>query len=121
MIKQQFLVFILRWIVSSFGMYLCISWFGTVTSTAAFSAPWVLYLVAGLVFSFANSFIKPFFKIMALPFAILTLGVSTAIINAFMVIVTIYLLPGVEMSFWGALLSSAILSGANTIINLAIS
>lgn len=102
-------------------MFLCISWFGTVSSTDTFSSPWVLYLVAGLIFSLANSFIKPLFKMMALPLAILTLGVSTAVINTFMVIVTIYLLPGVEMDLLGAALSSIVLSGVNTIINLVIS
>lgn len=118
MIRRQLLIFVLRWITSSFGMLLCISWFGTVSSTESFSAPWVLYAVAGLIFSLVNSLIKPLIKTMALPLAILTLGISTVIINTLMVIVTIYLLPGVEMSILGAALSSIILSTINTILNL---
>lgn len=120
MIKQQFLVFLLRWIASSFGMFLCLSWFGTVSSTEAFFAPWILYIVAGLIFSLANSFIKPLMKTMALPLAILTMGVSTAIINTLIVILTIHLLPGVTMDLLGAVLSSIILSSINAIINLVI-
>lgn len=120
MIKQQFLIFILRWIASSFGMFLCISWFGTVDPSQTFSAPWVLYVVAGLIFSLVNSFIKPLIKMMALPLAILTMGVSTIIINTLMVVVTIYLLPGVEMDLLGAALSSLILSAINAALNLAV-
>lgn len=120
MIRKQILVFIIRWAVSSLGMYLCITWFGNVNSTEAFSAPWVLYLVAGLIFSIANSVIKPLVKVLALPLAILTMGISTIIINTGMVILTIYLLPGVDMSFWGAFFSSIILSSLNAVLTFFI-
>jgi len=120
MIKQQFLVFLLRWLASSFGMFLCISWFGTVSSAEVFAAPWVLYVVAGLIFSLVNSFVKPLVTAMALPLAILTMGISTAIINTLMVVMTIYLLPGVEMDLLGALFSSIILSVINSLLNLLV-
>lgn len=120
MIKKQILVFILRWAASSLGMYLCITWFGTVNSTETFSAPWVLYVVAGLIFSLVNSIIKPLVKMLALPLAIVTMGISTLVINTAMVILTIYLLPGVEMGFWGAFCSSLILSFINAIMTFLI-
>ena len=122
MIKKQILTFFLRWIASSFGMYLCISWLGTISSESyeAFSQPWLLFAVAGLIFSLVNSIVKPLVKILALPLAILTMGISTIIINTAMVILTIHLLPGVEMSFWGAFLSSAIMSVVNAALNLII-
>lgn len=121
MIKKQIFIFILRWAASSLGMYLCITWFGQVNSTEAFSAPWVLYVVAGLIFSIVNSVVKPLIKMLALPLAIITMGVSTLIINTAMVILTIYLLPGVEMGFWGAFFSSLILSLVNAGLNFFIS
>lgn len=118
MIKKQILVFIIRWLVSSLGMFLCITWFGQVNSTEAFSAPWILYIVAGLIFSLVNSIIKPLVKLLALPLAIVTMGISTIIINTGMVILTIYLLPGVEMDFWGAFFSSFIMSAANAVLTV---
>lgn len=120
MIKKQLFVFLLRWLVSSLGMYLCITWFGKVSSTESFAAPWVLYAVAGLIFSLVNSIIKPIVKMLALPLAILTMGISTLVINTGMVILTIFLLPGVEMDFWGAFFSSLILSSANAILTVFI-
>lgn len=59
-------------------------------------------------------------KIFALPLAILTMGISTIIINTAMVVLTIYLLPGVEMDIWGAVISSIVLSVINSVLNLFI-
>lgn len=122
MIKRQLLVFILRWVASSLGMYLCITWLGAVNPEASetFSESWILFAVAGLIFSLINSIVKPLIKVFALPLAILTMGISTLIINAAMVILTIRLLPGVEMDIWGAVISSLVLSAINTIMNIII-
>ncbi len=123
MIKKQIFTFILRWAASSIGMYFCISWFGVLNSESqeVFSEPWLLFATAGLIFSLVNSIVKPLVKMLALPLAILTMGISTIIINTAMVWLTIYLLPGVEMEFWGALVSSAIMSVMNAVLNLIIS
>lgn len=120
MIKKQILIFIIRWAASSVGMYLCITWFGRITSMENFSEPWLLYAIAGLIFSLVNSIVKPLIKIFALPLAILTMGISTLIINTAMVALTIYLLPGVEMDLVGAAISSIVLSVINAVLNLFI-
>lgn len=123
MIKKQIFTFLIRWVVSSLGMYLCITWLGTINpeSKEVFSETWILFAAAGLIFSLVNSIVKPLIKIFALPLAILTMGVSTIIINTAMVILTIYLLPGVEMDFLGAFISSAVMSVINAVLNLIIS
>lgn len=122
MIKRQIFIFIARWVASSLGMYLCITWLGTISpeSEATFSESWILFAVAGLIFSLVNSIVKPLIKILALPLAILTMGISTVIINTAMVIFTIHLLPGVNMDFWGAVISSIVMSSINTILNFLI-
>lgn len=123
MIKKQLLTFFLRWLASSLGMYLCITWLGTISPDSAetFAEPWMLFAAAGLIFSLVNSIVKPLIKMLALPLAILTMGISTIIINTAMVVLTIYLLPGVEMDFWGALISSSVMSVINAVLNLIIS
>lgn len=122
MIKKQIFTFLLRWAASSFGMYLCITWLGTISPDSAetFSEPWMLFALAGLIFSLVNSIVKPIVKLLALPLAIVTMGISTIIINTAMVVLTIYLLPGVEMEFWGAFISSAVMSVINAVLNLII-
>lgn len=120
MIKKQVFVFLIRWAATSAGMWLCITRFGRITSTEAFSEHWLVYVVAGLIFSIINSVIKPVIKTLALPFAIITLGISTLIINTAMFALTIYLVPGVEMDLWGAFISSLIMSVINAFLSFFI-
>lgn len=120
MIKKQLFGFIVRWAASSLGMWLCISWFGQVTDAEVFSEPWLLYVVAGLIFSIINSIVKPLITVFALPLAILTMGISTVIINVAMVALVVYLLPGVEMDLVGFIFSSIIMSIINDIINAVV-
>lgn len=116
MIRRQLLVLTLRIIASSFGMWLCITWFAQVSSTIDMT----LFVIAGTIFSLVNIIVKPLLKLMALPLAILTMGISTIIINVSMLQLTLKLLPGIEMSFWGALASSFILSAINGLVNLLV-
>ncbi len=80
----------------------------------------MLYVVAGLIFSLVNSIVKPLIKMLALPLAILTMGISTLIINTAMVVLTIYLLPGVETTFLNAFVTSIVMSIINAVLNLII-
>ncbi len=114
MIKKQALVFLLRCCASSLGMWLCISWFGHV-STPADAA---LFVSAGIIFSIINSVVKPLVKVMVLPLAIVTMGVSTILINVGMIWLTLHFLSGVEMSFWGFVASSVLMSLINGLVNL---
>ena len=113
MIKRQLLGFAVRWALSSFGMWIAITLFGTITGT--YDA-W-LFIAAGLIFSLVNALVRPFATTMALPLIVLTMGLFTIIINTAMVALTIYLLPNVAMSFLGAVASSIIMSIINGLVN----
>ncbi|MBR2989620.1 phage holin family protein [Candidatus Saccharibacteria bacterium] len=113
MIKRQLLGFAVRWVLSSFGMWIAITLFGTITG--AYDA-W-LFIAAGLIFSLVNALVRPFATTMALPLIVLTMGIFTIIINTAMVALTIYLLPNVTMSFLGAVASSIIMSIINGLVN----
>lgn len=116
MIKNQILVFLLRWAVSSAGMWLCISLFGHLSGESTF---W-LYIVAGLVFSLANSIVKPLATIISLPLIIFTMGIFSILINTAMVGLTIWILPDVEIGFGGAVLSALTMSMINYLVNFLI-
>jgi len=117
MIKQQILVFLLRWLVSSATMWLCITLFGQVTDTE--NSFW-LYVVAGLVFSLVNSIVKPLATVLSLPLIILSMGLFTLILNIAMVGLTIWILTHVSMSFWGVALSSIVISIINSLVNFLV-
>ena len=120
MVKRQFLSFILRWLVSSVAMYVCINFFATFSegSEVMRSSFW-LYAAAGLIFSIVNTIVKPVATIFALPFIFITLGLFTILVNAAMVGLTIWLIPDVSMTFWGAIESCLLISLINYLVNLA--
>ena len=116
MVKQQILFFLLRWLVSSTAMWLCINLFGVVTGEQNI---W-LYVAAGLVFSLVNSFVKPLATLISLPLIILSLGVFSLIVNVAMVALTIWIIPGVQMGFWGVVGSTILISLINGLVNFLV-
>ena len=122
MIKKQFKNFLFSWIVSSILMLVCLNVFGSFEPDAwLLEHTWWFYVIAGLVFSLVNSLLKPLVTLFALPLLRLSLGAVTILINALMVALTVWILPGVTMDFWGALLSCLTVSIANYLVNLAAS
>ena len=122
MIKKQFKNFLFGWIVSSILMLVCLNVFGSFESDAwLLEHTWWFYVLAGLVFSLVNSLLKPLVTLFALPLLRLSLGAVTIPINVLMVALTVWILPGVTMDFWGALLSCLTISIANYLVNLAAS
>ncbi len=119
--KKQLTIFLVRWAVSSVAMYICINCFGGFKSGAEWmQTSFWLYLSAGLIFSLVNSIVKPIAKIISLPLIFLTLGLFTIIVNAAMVGLTILLIPGVTMTFGGAICSCLLISCINFLVNIAV-
>ena len=114
MIKQQLFFFLLRWLVLGLGMWICILLFGEITSEPSF---WT-YVLAGLIFALVDVVVKPFVSIIALPLAIITLGLWSILISISMVWLAVTLLPGVSMGFWSAVLSSIVMSIVNSLANI---
>lgn len=121
MIKKQLITFLLRWAVSGVAMYICLNLFGQFSESAwGLRESWWFYATAGLVFSLVNTIIKPILTIFALPLLFLTLGLFTLVLNAAMVALTVWLIPGVSMGWVGALGSCIVISVLNFLVNLAV-
>jgi len=68
-------------------------------------------LVVAIVLGILNICIKPILFILTLPVTILTLGLFTFVINAFLIILASMLVPGFRVDgFWWALLFSIVIS-----------
>lgn len=98
-------------------MWVCIKWFGTVAPAG--DTPW-LYISAGLIFSLVNAIVRPIATIFALPLIFITMGIFVLILNAAMVGLTIWLLPDVNMTFGGTVLSCLMISLINYLVNLMV-
>ncbi|MEK9176056.1 MAG: phage holin family protein [Patescibacteria group bacterium] len=64
-------------------------------------------LIAALVIGIINAFLKPVLTILTLPITIITLGIFSFVLNAFLIMIADYLVPGFKVDgfFWALILS----------------
>lgn len=76
-------------------------------------------LLAAAVLGILNVFLRPIALILTLPVNILSLGLFTFVINAFMLIITSRLIPGFNVNgFWAAITGSLLISIVGWAINI---
>lgn len=117
--RKQFTIFVLRFIASTFGLWLAAKLLGTFSDSYA-DATIGSFLIAGLVFSIFNSLLRPLIIILSLPAILLTLGLFMLIVNGFLVYISVNLVPGLDMSFGHAILTGMLLSLINYVISGAL-
>ncbi len=115
--KRQFAVFVLRWLLNSFGIWAAIKIFGTGYNKDLLTASFTGFLIAGLIFSLVNSIVRPIVIILSLPAILVTLGLFTFVVNGFMVYVSLKLSPGIEMTFFHSIITGIVLSLINYIMS----
>lgn len=115
--RRQFALFLLRWLLNSFGLWLAVRLLGTGYSDAQVNASVGVFLLAGLIFSVINSVLRPIVVILSLPAILLTLGLFILIVNGIMVYVSLRLAPGLQMTFFNSILTGMILSLINYIVS----
>lgn len=76
-------------------------------------------LLTSIVIALLNSFIRPIFIVLTLPFTILSMGIFLLIINAFIIILASRLVTNFQVdSFWSALLFSLLLTMINYLLEI---
>ena len=79
---------------------------------------WWALVLAGLVFTIVNSFVKPVLAILSIPFIIVTLGLFYFLINVLMLYITSWIVPAFTISsFWWAVLGAIIVSIVNGLLH----
>ena len=75
-------------------------------------------LIAAVVLGAFNLFIRPILLVLTLPINILTLGLFSLVINACLVLLASYLVPGFFVAgFWTALLFALVLAVINWVFH----
>ncbi len=113
--RKQFALFLLRWVANSFGL-----WLASRLLSGSFSdtdATATTFLLAGLVLSLFNTVLRPIIVVLSLPAIVLTLGLFTLVVNGIIVYITLKLVPGMDISFVGSIITGLLIS----LINYAIS
>jgi putative membrane protein len=73
-------------------------------------------LLFGVVMGVINAFIKPVVRILSFPISCLTFGLFAFVINAGLFALGAYVVPGVEITWEGALIGSVIASLAGGVM-----
>jgi len=115
--RRQFAIFLLRWLLNSFGLWLAVRLFGTGYDIGSIDAGIGVFLMAGLIFSIVNSVLRPVIIVLSLPAILVTLGLFTFIVNGLMVYISLFLTPGLQMTFWHSVLTGIVLSLINYIVS----
>ena len=110
--------FILRMLVSAaviFGVaYLSGGWLLEVDTFVA--ALW-----AAVVLAVVNAFVRPVVKILSLPITVLTLGLFALVVNALMIYLVAWIVPGVDTTgFLPTMIAAVIISAVTSLFTAAI-
>ncbi len=114
--KQQVAIFVVRWVASSFGLWLSMQLLGGFGASNN-QASVLTFLIAGLVFSVINALLRPIIIILSLPAILLTLGLFILIVNGFMVYISLKLIPDLSLGFGQAIIVGIILSIINYVVS----
>jgi putative membrane protein len=103
--------FLLRALIVALGLWLSTIW----VSGVHIDTPATLVL-AGVLLGIVNAVVRPIAIILTLPMTILTLGFFLLVINAAMIGLVAWMLPGMHIAgFWAALWTSLICSAVSII------
>jgi putative membrane protein len=110
------MTFLLKVIVTTFAVVI-----------GAYLLPWVhvesftTAIVVAFVLGILNGILKPLLVLLTLPVTILSLGLFLLVINAFMIMLTDYLVNGFDAGgFWGALIFSIVISILNSLLSMPV-
>ena len=98
--------FLIRAVIVALGLWLATVWVNGVS----IDTPATL-LLAGLLLGVVNSIVRPIAILLTLPMTIVTLGLFLLVINAGMVALVAWMLPGMHVAnFWSAFWTSVLVS-----------
>lgn len=111
--KRTDMRFLLRLLINAAALWVAIRFVPGISYSGAWRS---LFLVA-LVFGVLNASVRPLLKLLTFPLLILTLGLFTFVINAFMLLMTSWIsdrlalgfhVAGFWPAFWGGLVISLV-------------
>ena len=107
--------FAMRWLFNVAALFVA-AW---VLAGVSYGDDWWTLLIAGLVFTVVNAFIKPVLTFLSIPFIIVTLGIFYFLLNVLMLYITDWLVTDFEIrTFWWGALAALIVSITNAVLHM---
>jgi putative membrane protein len=105
----------ITWLFNTVALFVA-TW---LLSGLSYGSDWWALLVAGLVFTVVNFFVKPVLAILSIPFIVVTFGIFYFLINVLMLYLTHWIVPQFTIAtFWWAALAAIIVSAVNGILHV---
>ena len=105
--------FVVSWAFNVVALFVA-SW---LLSGIGYGDQWWTLLIAGVVFTLVNAFVKPILTVLSLPFIVVTLGFFYFLINILMLYLTDWIVPDFEIrTFWWGVLAAIIVSIVNWVL-----
>jgi putative membrane protein len=105
----------ITWLFNTVALFVA-TW---LLSGLSYGSDWWALLIAGLVFTVVNFFVKPVLALLSIPFIIVTFGIFYFLINVFMLYLTHWIVPQFTIAtFWWAALAAIIISAVNGILHM---
>ncbi|MEO8103877.1 MAG: phage holin family protein [Betaproteobacteria bacterium] len=110
---RPFARFIIFWGVNTLSLWVADGLFEGIS----FSTAQALF-IAGLMLGFVNTFLKPVLVILTLPLSIVTLGLFVLVINALMLLLVAWIVPGfIVTGFWSGFFVAIFVALFSFIVN----
>jgi putative membrane protein len=101
--------FVVRWFVSSFGLWIASELLGD--DSISFQGKFSAVIISGLILALVNTIIRPLVVFLTLPAVLLTLGIFMVVINALMVLFAAWVYGPLEVSGFGIAVIAGIIIG----------
>jgi putative membrane protein len=106
--------FIFRVLLNFLGLWAAAE---LMTGSIVYNDKLTVLAIAALIFSLVNAVIRPLVVILSLPAIVLTLGLFTLVINAFMLFLVTKIYPAFHLrSFWTAVIATVIIWVVNYLL-----
>jgi putative membrane protein len=107
--------FALRWLVNFLGLWAAAE---LMSGSINYNSKLTTLVVAALIFSLVNAVVRPLIVFLSLPAILLTLGLFTFVVNAFMLFLVTKVYPSFHLrSFWTAIIAVVIIWIVNYLLN----
>ncbi|MBW4062164.1 phage holin family protein [Candidatus Saccharibacteria bacterium] len=107
--------FALRWLVNFLGLWAAAE---LMSGSIDYNSKITVLIVAAFIFSLVNAVVRPLIVFLSLPAILVTLGLFTFVVNAFMLFLVTKVYPSFHLrSFWTAIIAVVIVWIVNYLLN----
>jgi putative membrane protein len=104
---------LLRWLLNTLALFVVV----TVVPNFHYRG-WISLAIAAAVLGLLNAIVRPILFVLTLPLTVITLGLFLLVLNAIMLELTAWLVPGFDINgFWWAIVGALVLTLVSLVTN----